>query len=445
MSARTKGRTGAGRHSGPVLIQNGLIITQNANRDIISADILIEDGRIKKIAPNIGIKERIKRIDATGRVVMPGIMNSHLHSDAFLYKGLGDNLRLFEQFTDPLLNRIWDNETKEQLGTGALGNYCECIKNGITFVNDFPFSQFFVKELVAAMTTSKLRGAITSFDFTNETGIDNETFIDLCMDAGIIPILTVPAEENMDEERLVALQQYGSLLKHGHILECKERSDIIKKKFKKSTIDILNEHGLLDPQLHIVHGNQLTEQDVKKVGKSGARVIITPSAELKLNDGLFPVQKLLDNKVVVGLGTDGGIWNNSTDLFREMKTLLLVQKGVYGVKTLDAQDVLDMVTINAAKCFCIDDRVGSIEEGKEADLILIRTDSFTLSPIILAPKSNVISNIVYCATGNDVTHTMVRGKLLMEERRLLFIDEKDILKKIQTTANELMRKIEKKQ
>jgi 5-methylthioadenosine/S-adenosylhomocysteine deaminase len=422
-----------------ILIKNGLIVTQNSKRDIVSSDILIENGIIKKICPSIPSNSDFKVIDAKNKLVLPGLINCHLHSDAYMYKGLGNDLRLFEQFEDVLLNKIWNNETKEQLYIGAIGNYCECIKNGITFVNDYPFSQFFVKELVKAMKLCMIRGSITSYDYLNkEEELDNKTFIKLCEESDIIPLIAVPNEEDIELDKLKTLKMQKSFQKHGHILECKERLKLINDKFKETTINLLDKYDLLNSELQMVHGNQICNKDIEKIKMNNVNFIITPSAELKINDGIYDVAKLLKNNILIGLGTDGAIWNDCTDLFREMKTLILSQKGMYSVKSLNAQKVLDMATIDGAKCFKLDKKIGSIEVGKDADIILIELESFTMSPVITRPKSNIISNLVYCATGNDVTHTIIRGTLLMEDRKLLFINEKEILKNINITAKELM-------
>lgn len=427
-----------------ILIKNGLVLTQNSDRDIIYSDVLVENGKIKQISNNITFDtENTIIIDATNKLVMPGLVNCHLHSDAYMYKGLGDDLRLFEQFKDPLLNKIWDTETKEQLYIGALGTYCECIKNGITFVNDFPFSQFFVKELVIAMRKCKLRGAITNFDFTNEAHISNETFIKLCQESSIIPVITLPSEESLSEKKLDELKNFTHLIRHGHILECRERLELINNKLNKSTIMLLEEKKLLDSKTHIVHGNQLNNMDINFIAKNKSKIIITPSSELKVQDGTYDVQKVMNKNILFGVGTDGAIWNNSNDLFRESKILLLNQKSLYGVNSLNSQKVLDMITIDGAKCFGLDKKIGSIEKDKDADIILLELNSFNLSPIILEPKNNVVSNIVYCATGNDVTHTIICGELLMENRRLLHINETDLLNKIKTVAKDLMISIQK--
>ncbi|NQU81962.1 MAG: amidohydrolase family protein [Bacteroidetes bacterium] len=422
-----------------LLIKKGLVVTQNPRRDIIKADILIEDGKIKEISNNIHLyKKNTQVINATNKLILPGLINCHLHSDSFVYKGMGDNLRLFEQLKDPILNSIWDNLSKENLYFAALSTYCECIKNGITFVNDVPYSQFFIKELIKAMKRTKIRGAITSFDHSNGADIDNRLFIKLCEDANIMPIMHLPSEESMDTKKLNDFQDFFQYLKQGHISECIERINIIKKKYNTSSVELLNNVKLVNSLLQIVHGNHLTENDIKLIKKHNSKLLITPSTELKLQDGIYDIRRLTDRNILIGLGTDGSIWNNSNDIFREMKILLLNQNGLYGVKSFNAQKALDMATIDGAKCFGIDDKVGSIEEGKEADIILLELNNLNLLPLILKPRNNIVSNIVYCAVGSDVTHTIIKGKLIMENRKLLFLNEDWLLLNIQDQANKLI-------
>ncbi|MFH1917081.1 MAG: amidohydrolase family protein [Nanoarchaeota archaeon] len=418
-----------------IIIKNGTIITQNGERSVIKGDIWIKEGIIKEVGTNI-LPDTATVIDAKDKLVLPGLINCHVHSDSYLYKGLGDNLRLFEQFNSPLLQKIWSKLSLQDFYYCALGTYCECLKNGITFVVDVPDSQYYVRELIRAMKLTKIRGAICSNDYRKDGRLTNEEFIELAKKARIMPLIQVPNEESINEEILSELESYDSYIKQGHIAECRERVGIINKNFDATLLELLDRHNFVNERLQIVHGNQLTSEEIELIRKKGASVIATPCAELKINDGMYKIKTLIDKNITIGLGTDGSIWNNSNDIFNEMKVLALSQFGTYGVKAITAQEILDMATINAARCFGIGNKLGSIEVGKMGDIILLDI-GFGLSPVLCEP-SNVVSNVVYCARGSDVTHVIIRGELVIKNGRFVHLDEDKIRSEIQDQAEKLV-------
>lgn len=185
---------------------------------------------------------------------------------------------------------------------------------------------------------------------------------------------------------------------------------------------------------HVVH---LDDEEIQLLAENDVKVANTPLCEMKICDGIAPIPKMVRAGVCVCLGTDGAMWNNSNDIFREMKGMALLHSINSGVRSLEIRDVLDMATINGAKAFGLEKEYGSIEEGKKADFILIDTTRPHMRPLVLGKYENVSSAVVYSATGADVSDVFVNGRQLVENRRLIHTDLNQISIKLQETAERI--------
>lgn len=187
----------------------------------------------------------------------------------------------------------------------------------------------------------------------------------------------------------------------------------------------------------VAHCNYLSKAEIRKLAEYDVKIAHCPISNMKLASGIMPIKEMLKNDLTIGLGTDGCASNNNLDLFEEMKVCSLIHKvNLLDPSFLRAQEILDMVTINAAKVVH-EKELGSIEEGKKADLILIDTKKPHLQPI--HRKSTVISNLVYSAKGQDVCDVICDGKILMRDRKLLTVDEDEIYEKVNKIVEELMK------
>jgi 5-methylthioadenosine/S-adenosylhomocysteine deaminase len=208
-----------------------------------------------------------------------------------------------------------------------------------------------------------------------------------------------------------------------HLSETRRRRDIVKEKFGRTSVGFLRDIGFLDKNVMGSHGVYLDEADLRILAACGASIINSPTAEMKIADGTAPVAGMLSHGVPVGLGTDGALWNDSCDMFREMKTLTLLQRVTQGASAFSSSQALYAATMGSARCFGIDHLYGSIEQGKRASITLVDTHKPHLVPFYAGRQSNVLQNVVSCAGAGDVDTVLVDGEIVVQKGRLTKLDE----------------------
>lgn len=388
-----------------------------------------------------------KIIDGTDKILMPGFTNAHCHGDMTLARGLGDGMTLLEQnqvFADSAwFYKYIDDDDRYY---SRLLTYCEALLSGTTFIMENMYWGL-GKRSVEAMKEIGIRGALAEdirYDFSKPDELLSDEdiigFVKACSENDIIPVIGSISEEDYDLPRLHKIRQI--LKKHGliqtcHLAETPWRIDIVRKRFGTTPIKLLSENSLLGSEMigsHVVH---LDDEEIQLLAENNVKVANTPLCEMKICDGIAPIPKMVRAGVCVCLGTDGAMWNNSNDIFREMKGMALLHSINSGVRSLEIRDVLDMATINGAKAFGLEKEYGSIEEGKKADFILIDTTRPHMRPLVLGKYENVSSAVVYSATGADVSDVFVNGRQLVENHRLIHTDLNQICIKLQETAEKI--------
>lgn len=386
-------------------------------------------------------------IDGKGKILMPGLVNAHCHGDMTLARGLGDGMTLLEQnhaFADTgwFYTLIGDEDRfySRQL------TYCEALLSGTTFIMENMYWGL-GKESVRAIKEVGIRGALAEDirkDFMNPDLFmpDEylEEFKDECIRAGIIPVLGTVSEEDYETERLKRIMETAD--RHGmtvtcHLAENTWRQEIIKEKYETTSIDYLYKNGLLGSSVLGSHVVYASEEEIRQMKEKDVRVVNTPLCEMKICDGIAPIPEMVRQGVKVCLGTDGAMWNNSNDIFREMKGMALLHSVNSGVRSLGKKDILDMATINGAACFGLEKDYGTIEAGKKADFILIETGSPHMQPLRLGRHENVTSAIVFNATGRDVTDVFVDGRHTVRDGKLLTVDVDEIMEKVKKTSQKI--------
>ncbi|RME65577.1 MAG: S-adenosylhomocysteine deaminase, partial [Nitrospirae bacterium] len=236
-------------------------------------------------------------------------------------------------------------------------------------------------------------------------------------------------------ERAFALaEKYGTIV-HTHLGETRWEVEEIKKRYGRSPFEHMDAHGFLRPNLLVAHAVWPSEAEIELMAEKGVKVAHCPESNLKLASGVSPVAKMLQKGVTVCLGTDGAASNNNLDIMEEMATAAKLHK-VYNEDptAIDAKTALKMATINGAKALGIDDRIGSLEPGKEADLVVINLRRAHLSPLY-----NIYSHLVYTARASDISHLIVRGKLLLDDGQVLTLNEEEILEKARRWAEKIIQ------
>jgi 5-methylthioadenosine/S-adenosylhomocysteine deaminase len=220
-----------------------------------------------------------------------------------------------------------------------------------------------------------------------------------------------------------------------HTAETKNEYDMIMSKHGVSPVRYLQKTGILDEMTILVHSVWTDEDDIRIISEHGSKISHNPQSNMKLASGIAPVPEFLKNRITVGLGTDGCASNNDPDLFKEMDVAAKIHKvNLLDPTVMDAGTVIQMATIRGAEAIGLGDQTGSIEKGKDADIIIIDTGSPHLIPIY-----NPVSHIVYSASGSDVRDVLVAGKLVVSDRKLLSFDLNTTLDRINLLAAQIQK------
>jgi len=420
-----------------MLIKNAsLIITQNKKREILrNKDILIEDGIIAKIGRDL---KGNNILDAKNKLVMPGMINLHTHLPLILLKGVCDNKSLYGW-----ANKLFPFEkkfSKEDILLGTILSCIEMIKSGTTCsVSEYYSSDIIIK----AIKSLGIKGFVSetiSDRFSLSGKIDDafktaESLLkEYKNDALIKPFVMFHSLDTCYLETIYRTKElaekYNSLL-GTHLMETDKQVKTIKKIYKYDSIETLEKKGILNENLLGIHIGLLTDKELNLIKRRNVKLVHCPVSNAKLmNGGFQTASNVLNKKILLGLGTDSPASNNSLDLFEEMKSCILIERiRIAGSNTLfkrliNAQNLLDMVTINAAKILRLNS--GTIEEGKNADLVLLDIKSSQLHPLI-----NIVSNLVYSCNNSCVSDIICNGKIIMKEKKILTLDEENIIKKIE--------------
>ena len=432
--------------SNTILIKNAFILSPNTNFEDAQS-ILIKDDIISEIAPEIDEANVDKIIDATGKILLPGFINTHTHLSMTLFRGLADDLSLDSWLND----HIWPMEANlngEYCYIGALLGAVELIKSGTTTFSDM---YFYMEDVARAVDEAGIRAVLSygMIDFGDAQKRENEirenlALFNACngMADGRIKVFFGPhSPYTASEELLVKVREladeYGMGI-HIHVSETeKEINDSLEERGLRP-FEYLDKIGLLGPDVVAAHCVWLSDEEIEIIKKNNVKVSHNPCSNMKLASGIAPVSKLIENGVCVSIGTDGASSNNNLDLIEELKTASLLQKvSTLDPKVLNSDESVAMGTIKGAEALGLDDEIGSIEVGKKADIILIDTNSANMVP----DSSSLSSNIIYSANGSNVDTTICNGKILMENKKLTVLDEDEIYAKARQAIKELKEAI----
>ena len=447
------------------LILNGTIITIKNRKIIHDGAVATEDQIIIEVGKTDELKRKYggsyEKIDAKGKVVIPGFVNTHQHAAMSLLRGYADDLPLKEW----LENWIWPIErhmTPHDIYAGALLTAVESIMSGVTTVNTMYHYTPEVNE-AKAFADAHLRGVIGHVCFSWRKKEDSRALKDLAKTwhnrtDGLTRASVDPhAPYTVDPEYMRELKQmtrelndkYGSttapIVWHTHIGETEDELQKTQETFKLSTRSIrnglmryLDSLGILDKHVIAAHCVAMENRDMEVIRKREVKVSHNPVSNLKLASGVSPVSEMLQKGITVSLGTDSPCSNNTADMFDLMKTTGLLHKGVHRDPTLmPAQKVLEMATIDGARALSWEREIGSIEVGKKADLVIV-----DFAKPRLCPLHSEISHLVYAAKPADVETVMINGDIVLEKGRLTRLNIEEIMEAAEESKQTLLRKLE---
>ena len=419
-----------------ILIKNGYVVSMVS--EVVKTDLLIEDGKIAFIG-NTDV-EADKVIDATDKIVMPGLINAHTHVPMSIFRGYSDELTL----NDWLRKKMWpieDKMTADDAYWASMLSGIEMIKSGTTTFNDM----YFFEDEIAKMAEQLGMRAILSRCIIGEgedmikKAEETETLynnyhnkcegrIKVCV--GLHAPNTCPPETIRKGIELA--DKLGTPI-HIHYLETKDEINYINNTYLSSVTEYLKKLGLFNYHVMLAHGVHISDADIEVLKEISGGVVHNPVSNMKLGSGFANTAKLLKNGINVALGTDGQGSTNTLDMFLEIKLAAYMQKGMYNSATaITAEDVLKMATIKGAEVLGIDSEVGSLEVGKRADIIIINTNKPHLCPI-----HNIYSTLAYSVSGDDVETSIIDGNIVMENRVIQNVDEAEIL----TECNRVTRRL----
>lgn len=431
------------------LIINGTIVTVNPDFDVIKDGAVgVRDRKIVYVGPaadipgGAGYASGI--IDADGGLVMPGLVNAHTHIPMSLFRGLSDDIPLDQWLNEHIFPAEKAHITPETVKTGALLSCAEMLLSGTTTFCD---GYFYEDAVAEAVETAGLRAVLGQgvIDFPAPGVPDPGKNIEFALDFVtkwknrsplISPAIFCHSPYTCSRETLISARQAArkeDVLFQVHVAETRNEKDLAGLPEGTSPVAYLDGIGVLDEKTLAVHAVWVDADDIAIFAKQKTKIAHNPESNMKLAAGIAPVREMLGAGLVVGLGTDGCASNNNLDMFSEMGTAAKLHKAALRDPTvMDAQTVIRMATIEGARAVGLEDRTGSIEIGKEADLLVIDTRKPHLFPLY-HPESH----IVYAARGGDVRHVMVAGHFLVRDFGLVHLDADDIMARVNAVAHDI--------
>ncbi|OYT40963.1 MAG: amidohydrolase [Desulfurococcales archaeon ex4484_58] len=446
-----------------IYIRGGYIITMDSRRRIIKdGAIAIDNHEII----DIGKREVLDKdyryhsdlvIDALNDIVLPGLINTHVHLAQGLLRACADYLPLIPWLRD----RVWplqgNYKPKEALISAQLV-IAEMIMSGTTtFLETGLVGRYGPDNIIEFILKSGIRAAIARHvmdqtGYADQQNILHEGLIE-SGDKSFKDTLRLYNKYHGRGDRVwiwfgprtpgaVSLKLYHEIAEKArelgtgitmHLAEVREDREYLMKTFNKKPIEFAHSIGLTGSNVVLVHTVWIDDEEIKLLAKTQTSISHNPSSNAKLASGIAPVSRMVLEGVNVTLGTDGGPSNNSYDLIREMKIATLLQSvNTMNPESLRAEDLLEMVTINGAKALMIDRMVGSLEVGKRADIIVVDTHKPHLRPL-----NNPVSHLVYSSMGSDVKHSIIDGELVMYNREIQTFNLEEVLEKAEKAAYNL--------
>jgi 5-methylthioadenosine/S-adenosylhomocysteine deaminase len=420
------------------LIVNGILVTVNPDFEIIENGwVGIKDGQIVLVQPHYPdflLPSAIETVDAKGGIVMPGLVNTHTHLPMTLFRGLADDLPLMTWLNDHIFPAEATFIQPESVYTGTLLACAELLLSGTTTCCDGYFYEQFAAQ---AVSLSGLRAVLGQgvIDYPAPGVPDPSENISTARDfihrwKNVNPLIQPSifchapytcSEKTLREAKDIA-RSTGSLFQI-HAAETRSEFDLIKDHHHMSPIAYLDSLNLLDSRTLLVHAIWLDDVDIDMVARSGAAVSHTPESAMKLGSGIARIPEYIHAKIRVGLGTDGCASNNNQDMFQEMDIAAKLHKvSTLNPQAMKSRTVLEMATIGGARAIGMDRIIGSLEPGKQADILIVDTQTPHLTPLY-HPESH----IVYAANGSDVRDVMVSGKWRVKNRGLVSLKLDEIL------------------
>lgn len=418
-----------------LIIKDTLILSM-VNEEIKKANIYIDNKKIVHIGKDYRMNaDRI--IDGSNFLTMPGFINSHTHVGMSLFRNYGNDNNLMTWLND----YIFPAEEKlnpDLVYYASLISFAEMIKTGTTTFADM---YFFEEATIKALELAKLRGQISrGLSSPDEDNYRLKENIELYtkyngkdgkLEIGMGPHAVYTTDESYLNEISDIAKRYDMPI-HIHLSETEFENEKCQENYGKSPTELFNDCSIFESRAIAAHGVHLSDNDLKILSKKNVSLIHNPSSNLKLSSGIMDVTRVMDSGVNVCLGTDSAASNNKQSMLKEIEIAALISK-LKSADNLKAYDVLKMATINGAKALGLDHKVGTIEVGKEADIILV-----DINNINHIPHNDLISSLCYSTYDSDIKYVLVAGEVLLDNGKLVYIDESELIDKARSLTRDLL-------
>jgi len=430
-----------------LIIHNATVVTMDRSGRVLPRGAVAVLGRdIVAVEPADAVASRYtarETMDAGGQIVLPGLINTHTHAAMVLYRGLADDLALMEWLQKYIFPAEARTVSPEFVRAGTRLAALEMIQSGTTTYTDM---YYFEEEVARATKAAGLRGVLgeTIIQFpvpdakTPAEGlVRTEAFLrEFAGDDLIVPAIAPHSMYTLDRATLRATRALADKYKAPlliHLAETTDESKTSRQRHKMSPTRYLESIGFWGPRTLAAHGVWLSAADIQILARRGIAVSHNPESNMKLASGIARVPALRKAGVAVGLGTDGAASNNDLDMFEAMRqTAFLHKLATNDPRAIPAASALAMATIEGARALGMDQQIGSLEAGKRADLIVV-----SMAGARQTPMYDPLSHLVYVSRGSDVVATIVNGRVLMRDRKVLTLNEADVIRE----ANALAAKV----
>jgi 5-methylthioadenosine/S-adenosylhomocysteine deaminase len=436
-----------------LVVTGGIVVTVDGAGRVLSPGAVAIDGRdiVGIDAPDL-IAARFdpkESIDATGQVVMPGLVNTHTHAPMVLYRGLADDLALMEWLQKYIFPAEARTVTPAFVRAGTRLAALEMIESGTTTYADM---YYFEEEIAAVTKSAGLRGVlgqtIIQFPVADaKTPIEGlaraEAFIEqFAGDELIVPAVAPHSMYTLDARTLKAVRALADRRHVPVLIHLAETADEVKTSRKQhgaSPARYLESIGFWGPRTIAAHAVWSSPADIALLARRHVGVSHNPESNMKLASGAAPVVAMQAAGVNVGLGTDGAASNNDLDMFEAMRQAAFLAKlQTMDPRAVSARTAVEMATIGGARALGMDTQIGSLETGKRADLIVVSMGAARQTPMY-----DPLSHLVYVTRGDDVRTSVVNGRVLMRDRKVLTLSEPDVLAEARALAADVKKAVGK--
>ncbi|MET0553319.1 MAG: amidohydrolase [Vicinamibacteria bacterium] len=434
-----------------LVVRNGTVVTVDAERRVIgNGAVAIDRGAIVAVGTQADVTASFRGrqvLDARGGIVLPGLVNTHTHAPMVLFRGIADDLKLMDWLQRFIFPAEKQNVTAAFVTAGTRLAALEMIRSGTTTFADM---YYFEEQVALAAKEAGLRTVAgeTLIEFPapdNATTADGLAYAgrflarfqgDPLVTAAVAPHSTYLASPETIRAARALADRYGAPLLI-HLSESPDEQRQVREKYGKTPAEHLRDLGFLRKGVVGAHGVWLTPGDRAILKAAGAGVVHCPQSNMKIASGAAPVGDMLKEGLRLGLGTDGAASNNDLDMFEEMLTAALLAKHTSGDPTVaPAADVLAMATLGGARALGMEDRIGSLEAGKRADVVVVGVDRAGMRPVY-----DPVSHLVYVAKGADVRDVVIEGRVVMRDRRVLTLSEPAVLAEADRLRDQVRRSL----